>query len=80
MTKSRKIDKRKILMFKHTITGAIHATKKALWLCSLISQILHIQLNTITLFSNNQSVIVLATDYQYYLCTKHIDMLYYFIC
>ena len=59
---------------------AIYTTKKALWLCSLISQIFQTQLNITTLFSDNQSVITLVTDYQYHSHTKYINVYYHFIC
>ena len=53
--------------------------KEALWLCSLISQLFGITLNTTTLFSDNQSAIALAKEHQYCAHTKHIDVHYHFI-
>lgn len=38
------------------------------------------QLDTTTLFSDNQPAIALATDHQYHPRTKHIDVCYHFIC
>ena len=32
------------------------------------------------MFSDNQSAIALARDYQYHACMKHIDMCYHWIC
>lgn len=59
--------------------GAVHASKEALWLRSLISQIFSTTLDTTTLFSDNQSAIALASDHQYHPRTKHIDIRYHFI-
>jgi len=59
--------------------STMYITKKALWIYSLISQIFHIQLDTTIFFSDNQSIITLATNHQYYSHTKHIDVYYHFI-
>jgi hypothetical protein len=58
---------------------ATSAAKEALWLCSLITQLFSTTLNAITLFSDNQSAIVLTKD-QYHAPTKHIDIWFHFIC
>ena len=42
--------------------AATHATKKALWLHSFISEIFDKKLETMTLFSDNQSMIALTQD------------------
>ena len=59
--------------------GATYAAKETLWLCSLISQIFKSTLSTTTIFSDNQSAIVLAKDHQYHAWTKHINIRYHFI-
>ena len=59
--------------------AATHATKEALWIQSLISQIFNITLSPTILFSDNQSTIVLAKDNQFHSRTKHIDIRYHFI-
>jgi hypothetical protein len=59
--------------------GAVHTAKEALWLHSLILQIFATQINTTTLFSNNQSAIALASDHKYHPHTKYIDIWYDFI-
>ncbi|KAF7762365.1 hypothetical protein Agabi119p4_8958 [Agaricus bisporus var. burnettii] len=56
-----------------------HATKEALWLRSLISQIFGAILPTTPLFSDNQSAIALTKDHKYHGRTKHIDIRYHFI-
>jgi hypothetical protein len=59
--------------------STVHASKEALWLCSLISQIFTTKLDTTTLFSDNQSATALTSDHQYHPCTKHINIQYHFI-
>jgi hypothetical protein len=59
--------------------AATYAAKEALWLCSPLSQLFEITLEPTTLFSDNQSAIALTKDHQYYACTKHIDIRFYFI-
>ncbi|THH07673.1 hypothetical protein EW146_g9242 [Bondarzewia mesenterica] len=44
--------------------AATHAMKEALWLCSLITEILAPLTNSTTLFSDNQSAIALMKDHQ----------------
>jgi len=56
-----------------------HASKEALWLRSLISQLFDIKLEATTLFSDNQSAIALTQDHQYHPRTKHIDIRFHFI-
>ena len=56
-----------------------HASKEAIWLQSLITQLFNIQLQPTTLFSDNQSAIVLTMDHQYHPRTKHIDIWFHFI-
>jgi len=58
---------------------ATYAAKEALWLRALISQLFGVQLNTTTLFSDNQLAIALTKEHQYHACTKHIDVHYHFI-
>src|SRR6266545_3099900 len=59
--------------------AATSAAKEALWLCSLITQLFGTTLDATTLFSNNQSAIVLTKDHQYHARTKHIDIQFHFI-
>ena len=56
-----------------------HASKEALWLRSLISQLFDISLAPTPLFSDNQSAIALTKDHQYHPRTKHIDIRFHFI-
>lgn len=56
-----------------------HASKEAIWLRSLISQIFSETLTPTTLFSDNQSAIALTKDHQYHARTKHIDIRFHFI-
>jgi hypothetical protein len=58
---------------------ATYATKEALWLHSLLSQLFEITLEPTTLFSDNQSAIVFTKDHQYHARTKHIDVRFHFI-
>ena len=60
--------------------AAMHAMKEALWLRSFIGEVLVPLDEPITLFSDNQSAIVLAKDHQYHAHTKHIDIRFHFIC
>lgn len=60
--------------------AATHATKEALWLRSFIGQLFKPFTEPITLFSDNQSAIVLTQDHQYHARTKHIDIRFHFIC
>jgi len=57
-----------------------HAAKEALWLCSLLSQLFDIVLDSMTLFSDNQSMIELTKDHQYHVQMKYIDIHFHFIC
>lgn len=59
--------------------AATHATKEALWLCSLISQIFGAFNDATTLFSDNQSTITLTKDHQYHVRSKHINVHFHFI-
>ena len=56
-----------------------HASKEALWLRSLISQLFDVALEPTPLFSDNQSAIALTKDHQYHPRTKHIDIHFHFI-
>jgi hypothetical protein len=56
-----------------------HASKEALWLRSLISQLFNVSLKPTPLFSDNQSAITLTKDHQYHPRTKHIDIRFHFI-
>ena len=59
--------------------AATYATKEALWLRTLISQLFGITLSATTLFSDNQSAIALAKEHQYHARTKHVDIRFHFI-
>ena len=59
--------------------AATHATKEALWLRSLITQIFGAMDGPMTLFSDNQSAIALSKECRYHTHTKHIDIRYHFI-
>ena len=60
--------------------AATHATKEALWLHSLITEVFSPIEGPVMLFSDNQSAIALAKDHQYHAHTKHIDVHFHFIC
>ena len=57
----------------------MHATKEAVWLRSLISQVFKSILPPTILFSDNKSTIALAKDHQYHAHTKHTNICYHFI-
>ena len=57
----------------------IHASKEALWLRSLVSQLFDIVLEPTTLFSDNKLAIELMKDHQYHARTKYIDIRFHFI-
>jgi len=59
--------------------AANYTIKKALWLCSSVSEVFGKKLNAMTIFSGNQLAIALAQDCQFYIYTKHIDICYHFI-
>jgi len=50
-----------------------------LWLQSLIGELFTPITESTTLFSDNQSAIVLAKDHQYHTQTKHINICFHFI-
>ena len=50
--------------------------KEDLWLWNLLAEVFEPLGNAMTLFSDNQSVIVLTCDHQFHACTKHINMHY----
>ena len=56
-----------------------HASKEVLWLRSLITQLFDVILEPTTIFSDNQSAIMLTKDHQYHPRTKHIDIRFHFI-
>lgn len=56
-----------------------HASKEALWLCSLIGQVFAPFMEPISLNSDNLGAIALTQDHQYHACTKHIDIRFHFI-
>ena len=64
---------------KSKYVAATHGMKEALWLWNLLAEVFEPLGNAMTLFSDNQSVIVLTCDHQFHACTKHINMHYHFI-
>ncbi|PIL25828.1 transcription factor [Ganoderma sinense ZZ0214-1] len=58
-----------------------HATKEAIWLRYVLSDILHPELATfpVRLHSDNRSAIALAKDNAFHSRTKHIDIRFHFI-
>jgi len=60
--------------------AATHAVKEALWLRTLISEVMGNITSPTTLYSDNQGAIALAKDHQYHAHTKHIDICFHFIC
>ena len=67
-----------VYMTESEYVAATHTAKEALGLPSLIKQLFD-KLSPTTMFSNNQSAIVLAKDHQYHTWTKHADICYHFI-
>ena len=59
--------------------AATHGMKKALWLRNLLAEVFEPLMDATTLFSDNQSVIVLTCNHQFHAHTKHIDVCYHFI-
>jgi hypothetical protein len=60
--------------------AATHAVKEALWLRTLISEVMGDITGPTTLYLDNQGAIALAKDHQYHARTKHIDIHFHFIC
>lgn len=56
-----------------------HATKKAIWLHNLLTELGFPTDNTTPMFLNNQSAITFAHDPQFHACLKHIDICHHFI-
>jgi hypothetical protein len=59
--------------------AAMHSMKEVLWLHSLLSEVFGKLSNPTTMFSDNQSAIVLMHDHQYHAWTKHINIHYHWI-
>jgi hypothetical protein len=59
--------------------AATYAKKEALWLCTLILQPFSLDLDTTTLYSDNQLAIALSKEYQYHACMKDINVHYHVI-
>ena len=57
-----------------------HAAKECIWLRHLIEELSPSPLSTTTLYCNNQATLKLATDNNYRVRTKHIDICFHFIC
>jgi hypothetical protein len=59
--------------------AATHAAKEAMWLKTLIGEVMGDSVGPMTLFSDNQSAIALSKDHQYHARTKHIDIRFHFV-
>jgi hypothetical protein len=57
-----------------------HATKEAVWLRRLFTELFGPMDGPTTLFSDSKSAIALTQDGHYHARTKHIDIRYHFIC
>ena len=68
-----------LLTTKSKYVAVTHATKEALWLHTMISQLFGVILPPTTLFSDNQSAIALMKEHQYHAHMKHIDIFFHFI-
>jgi len=55
-----------LLMTEAKYVAITHASKEALWLCALLSQLFNLKLDSTTLFSDNKSAIELIKDHQYH--------------
>ena len=60
--------------------AATHTTKECIWLQCFIGKLFPLLITTMTLHCNNQAVLMLATEDNYHMHTKHIDICYHFIC
>ena len=60
--------------------AAMHAAKECIWLHHLIEELSPSPLSTTTLYYDNQAALKLATDDNYHMRTKHIDIHFHFIC
>ena len=59
--------------------AASHAARHAIWLKRLFEDIGILNLNSITLFIDNQSALSLSGDVMFHQRTKHIDVQYHFL-
>ena len=59
--------------------AVMHAAKECIWLCHLIEELSPSPLSMTTLYCNNQATLKLATDDNYHVRTKHIDIHFHFI-
>ena len=64
---------------KSKYVAATHTAKEALWLHQLIGEMFQPLSRPMTLYSDNQSAIVLTCDDSYHTHTKHTDICYHFI-
>jgi len=55
------------------------ATKKAIWLCTLLKKLDFPQTTATIINTDNQGCIVLANNLVFYFHAKHIDICHYFI-
>ena len=56
-----------------------HATKEAIWLCTLLDELGYLPNCATTLFEDNQSAIALAKNPINHARSKHIDIQHHFI-
>lgn len=61
--------------------GITHAAKEALWLCSLLAELVHPDFaeHTVCLYSDNKGAMDLAHNNSFHAHTKHISIRYHFI-
>ncbi|KAJ3559911.1 hypothetical protein NM688_g60 [Phlebia brevispora] len=59
--------------------AATHTAKEAIWLRCFIIKVFRPVDKPTRLYSDNQSAIAMATNSNYYACTKYIDIRYHFI-
>lgn len=65
---------------KAEYTAAFKASNKAIWLCTLMSE-LNLSLSSTTIiFCNNNAAIVLSSNLSQHSCSKHSDIKYHFFC
>jgi hypothetical protein len=57
----------------------MHAAKEAIWLHRLLDELFPDSLTSTPLYCDNQAALTLATDNNYHVQTKHIDLHFHFI-
>jgi len=59
--------------------ASANATKEAVWLCTLLTELDFSPTTATVIFANNQGCIALANNPVSHSCAKHIDIRHYFI-